>query len=78
MLSKGHHVLHNSELMVRKPPLKDPWRLLLRGLNANTNQELVELYVENMLGMEMDSYSLESLLERGLVLVHFTQPLSQG
>uniref|UniRef100_A0A4W5P0A0 Poly(ADP-ribose) polymerase family member 10 n=1 Tax=Hucho hucho TaxID=62062 RepID=A0A4W5P0A0_9TELE len=73
VLSKRAHVLSNAELTVRKPACKDPQRLLLRGFNPTTSQELVELYVENMMGMDMDEYTLYPSPSRDLVLVHFHQ-----
>ncbi|NP_001134085.1 Poly polymerase 10 [Salmo salar] len=78
VLSKGPHVLHNAELTVRKPACKDPWRLLLRGVNPTTSQELVELYVENMMGMDIDDYTLYPSPGRDLVLVHFHQTVNKG
>uniref|UniRef100_A0A673ZZA4 Poly [ADP-ribose] polymerase n=2 Tax=Salmo trutta TaxID=8032 RepID=A0A673ZZA4_SALTR len=77
VLSKGPHVLHNAELTVRKPACKDPWRLLLRGVNPTTSQELVELYVENMMGMDIDDYTLYPSPGRDLVLVHFHQAFNK-
>uniref|UniRef100_A0A4W5QB53 Poly [ADP-ribose] polymerase n=1 Tax=Hucho hucho TaxID=62062 RepID=A0A4W5QB53_9TELE len=77
VLSKGPHVLHNAELTVRKPACKDPWRLLLRGVNPTTSQELVELYVENMMGMDIDEYTLYPSPSRDLVLVHFHQAFNK-
>ncbi|CDQ74854.1 unnamed protein product [Oncorhynchus mykiss] len=77
VLSKGPHVLHNAELIVRKPACKDPWRLLLRGVNPTTSQELVELYVENMMGMDIDDYTLYPSPGRDLFLVHFRQAFNK-
>ncbi|KAJ7991372.1 hypothetical protein DPEC_G00283130 [Dallia pectoralis] len=70
VLSKRPHVLHTAELTVRKPACKDPCRLLLRGVNPGTSQELVELYVENMMGIDEDQYTLYRSPGRDLVLVH--------
>lgn len=78
VLSKRAHVLSNAKLTVRKPACKDPWRLLLRGVNPTTSQELVELYVENMMGMDMDDYTLYPSPGRDLVLVHFHQTVNKG
>lgn len=76
MLSKGHHVVHNVELCVRKPASKDPCRLLLRGIKPTTHTELIELYVENM--MDVTDYTLHPSPERDLILIHLSQPLSKG
>ncbi|KAM4630657.1 protein mono-ADP-ribosyltransferase PARP10 [Polymixia lowei] len=77
VLSKGQHVLHNVELTLRKPASKDQCRLLLRGFNPNTNMELVELYVENIMGIDMDDYTLYPSPGRDAILIHLHQPLSK-
>ncbi|XP_041759193.1 protein mono-ADP-ribosyltransferase PARP10 [Coregonus clupeaformis] len=77
VLSKRPHVLNNAELTVRKPACKDPRRLLLRGVNPTTSQDLVELYVENMMGMDIDDYTLYPSPGRDLVLVHFHQAFNK-
>uniref|UniRef100_A0A667XJB9 RRM domain-containing protein n=1 Tax=Myripristis murdjan TaxID=586833 RepID=A0A667XJB9_9TELE len=78
VLSKGHHVLHNAELTVRKPASKDNCRLLLRGVSPNTNMELIELYVENMMELDEEDYTLSRSPGQDLVLIHCRQPFSQG
>ncbi|XP_041868062.1 protein mono-ADP-ribosyltransferase PARP10 isoform X2 [Melanotaenia boesemani] len=77
VLSKGHHVLHNIELIVRKPPSKDPCRLLLRGINPGTSLEMIELYVENMMDLNMTDYTLHPSPGSDFVLIHFCQPFSK-
>lgn len=77
VLSKEHHVLHNVELSVRKPATKDPCRLLLRGINPTTNIEMIELYVENMMGLYTPDYTLQPSPERDLILIHLSQPISK-
>ncbi|XP_071769464.1 protein mono-ADP-ribosyltransferase PARP10 [Centroberyx gerrardi] len=77
VLSKGHHVLHNAELTVRKPASKDHCRLLLRGINPNTEIELIELYVENNMGLDQDDYTLHPSPRGDLILIHFHQPFSK-
>ncbi|CAI5690010.1 unnamed protein product [Oreochromis niloticus] len=74
VLSKGHHVLHNAELSVRKPASKDSCRLLLRGINPNTDTEMIELYVENTMGLE--DYNLFASPGRDLILIQFREPLA--
>ncbi|XP_039876948.1 protein mono-ADP-ribosyltransferase PARP10 [Simochromis diagramma] len=74
VLSKGHHVLHNAELSVRKPASKDPRKLLLRGINPNTNTEMIELYVENTMGLE--DYNLYPSPGSDLILIQFYEPLA--
>uniref|UniRef100_A0A3B4ZLD9 RRM domain-containing protein n=1 Tax=Stegastes partitus TaxID=144197 RepID=A0A3B4ZLD9_9TELE len=78
VLSKGHHVLHNVELSVRKPATKDRCRLLLRGINPSTSTEMIELYVENMMGLNVNDYMLYPSPERDLILIHLSQPFSKG
>lgn len=77
VLSKGHHVLHNVELSVRKPASKDRYRLLLRGINPNTSTEMIELYVENMIGLNLSEYTLYPSTGRDLILIHLSQPFSK-
>ncbi|GAA6226962.1 poly [ADP-ribose] polymerase 10 [Lates japonicus] len=77
VLAKGQHVLHNVELNVRKPPSKDRCRLLLRGINPSTHAEMIELYVENMMGLNVPDYNLQPLPGRDFILIHLSQPLSK-
>lgn len=77
VLSKEHHVLHNVELSVRRSRPKDPCRLLLRGINPNTVIEMIELYVENMMGLNVTDYSLWPSPERDVILIQLSQPLSK-
>ncbi|XP_010872114.2 protein mono-ADP-ribosyltransferase PARP10 [Esox lucius] len=77
VLSRRPHVLHTAELTVRKPACKDPCRLLLCGVNPSTSQELVELYVENMMGIDEEQYTLYPSSGRDLVLVHFHQAFNK-
>ncbi|XP_062292615.1 uncharacterized protein parp10 [Scomber scombrus] len=77
VLSKGHHVLHNVELSVRRPASKDRCRLLLRGIKPSTNIEMIELYVENMIGLNMSEYTLYPSKGRDLILIHLTQPFTK-
>lgn len=78
VLSKGHHVLHNVELNVRKPASKDRCRLLLRGINPDTSTEMVELYVENMMGLNVPDYTLYPSPGRDSILIRLSQPFSKG
>ncbi|XP_070841491.1 protein mono-ADP-ribosyltransferase PARP10 [Chaetodon trifascialis] len=77
VLSKGHHVVHNVELSVRKPASKDPCRLLLRGINPSTSPEMIELYVENMMGLNVSDYTLCPSPGRDFILIHLSQPFSK-
>lgn len=77
VLSKGHHVLLNVELSVRKPASKDPCRLLLRGVKPSTSIEMIELYVENMMGLNAPDYTLYPSPGRDFILIHLSQPFSK-
>ncbi|XP_030203508.1 uncharacterized protein parp10 [Gadus morhua] len=76
VLSKEQHVVYNAEITVRRPVLKDQRRLLLCGLQPNTCMELVELYVENVMEVDVDEYTLTPLLGRDALLVYLHQPLA--
>lgn len=78
MLSKGHHVLHNVELSLRKPASKDQCRLLLRGIKPDTSHEMIELYVENMMGLNVTDYTLYPAPGRDFILIQLSQPYSTG
>uniref|UniRef100_A0A3P9HNI6 PAR14-like first RRM domain-containing protein n=2 Tax=Oryzias latipes TaxID=8090 RepID=A0A3P9HNI6_ORYLA len=78
VLSKGAHSLHNVKLQVRRPPLKDPCRLLLRGINPNTSMEMVELYVENVMDLNVGEYTLFPSLGGDVLLIQLSQPISTG
>lgn len=65
-------------LRVRKPACKDQQRLLLRGIGPSTSEDVVELYVENMLGLNQDDYQLLFTPARDSVLIQLSQPLSEG
>lgn len=78
VLSKGAHSLHNVKLQVRRPPLKDPCRLLLRGINPNTSMEMVELYVENMMDLNVGEYTLFPSPGGDVILIQLSQPISTG
>lgn len=77
VLTKGHHVLHNVEMSVRRRAAKDPRRLLLRGINPSTSSEMLELYVENVFGLNDTDYSLYRSAGNDLLLIELRQPLSK-
>ncbi|MGH0159487.1 UNVERIFIED_CONTAM: hypothetical protein FKN15_056287 [Acipenser sinensis] len=77
VLSKGTHVLHNAKLTVRKPTPKDPGKVLLRGMNASTAKEIVELFVENVTKLDSTEYLMYPSPGRDKFLVQFLQPLSE-
>ncbi|XP_036421770.1 protein mono-ADP-ribosyltransferase PARP10-like isoform X2 [Colossoma macropomum] len=77
VVSKGSHKLSDAELIVRRKPPKDRGKFLLRGLSSSTNPELVELYVENLMGINSDDYTLYPSAGKDLVLINLHTPLSQ-
>ena len=78
VLSKERHVVYNAEITVRRPVLKDQRRLLLCGIQPQTCMELVELYVENVMEVDVDEYTLTLLPGQDALLVHLHQPLATG
>lgn len=78
VLCKGHHVLHNAELSVKRPASESRCRLLLRGINPNTCTEMIELYVENMMDLNVPEYTLRPSPGRDFICIHLSQPLIKG
>lgn len=78
VLSKEVHSLQSTDMRVRKAACKDRRRLLLRGTGPSTSVDLIELYVENTLGLSLDEYGLHFPPARDSVLIQLRQPLSQG
>lgn len=82
VLSKDQHVLSNAELIVRKPAPRDQRSpsllLLLRGIRPNTCLEMIELYVENMMGLDAADYALSPAPGRDFIFVCLSRPLSKG
>uniref|UniRef100_A0A7N8X872 RRM domain-containing protein n=1 Tax=Mastacembelus armatus TaxID=205130 RepID=A0A7N8X872_9TELE len=78
VLSKGHHVLHNVTMSVRKAASKDQNRLLLRGINPSTITEMIELYVENMIGLNVTDYTLYPSPGRDIIVIQLSQPFTKG
>ncbi|XP_040044867.2 protein mono-ADP-ribosyltransferase PARP10 isoform X1 [Gasterosteus aculeatus] len=77
VLCKGHHVLHNAELSVKRPASESRCRLLLRGINPNTCTEMIELYVENMMDLNVPEYTLRPSPGRDFICIHLSQPLTK-
>ncbi|XP_026156395.1 protein mono-ADP-ribosyltransferase PARP10 [Mastacembelus armatus] len=77
VLSKGHHVLHNVTMSVRKAASKDQNRLLLRGINPSTITEMIELYVENMIGLNVTDYTLYPSPGRDIIVIQLSQPFTK-
>ncbi|XP_072303832.1 protein mono-ADP-ribosyltransferase PARP10 isoform X2 [Eucyclogobius newberryi] len=77
VLSKEPHIVHNVELRVRKPATKDPCRFLLKGLNPRTSIDMIELYVENLMNLNVSDYTLLRSADKQLLLIQLSQPLAQ-
>ncbi|KAL2080281.1 hypothetical protein ACEWY4_024074 [Coilia grayii] len=77
VLSKVPHVLNRATLKVQRKAPCDSQRLLLRGLHPYTTTELVQLYVENVIGLDTDEYVLFPSPGRDLVVIQLPQPFSQ-
>ncbi|XP_062385081.1 protein mono-ADP-ribosyltransferase PARP10 [Sardina pilchardus] len=77
VFSKASHILSGTTLKVQRKAPSDPQRFLLRGLDPRTNTELVELYVENVVGVETDEYKLFPSPGKNLVVIQFLQPFSE-
>lgn len=78
VLSKEFHALQNMDMRVRKPACKDRCRLLLRGFGPSISVDVIELYVENTLGLNQEDYELYFPPARDSVLIQLKQPLSKG
>lgn len=63
---------------MRKPASKDRCRLLLQGINPNTSPEMIELYVENMMGLNVSDYTLYPSPGKDFILIHLSRPFSKG
>ncbi|XP_017572428.1 protein mono-ADP-ribosyltransferase PARP10 [Pygocentrus nattereri] len=77
VVSKDSHSLNNVRLIVRRKPPKDRGKFLLRGVSPSTSPEMVELFVENLMGVDSDDYSLYPSAGKDLVLINLHTPLSQ-
>ncbi|TTI15323.1 Poly [ADP-ribose] polymerase 10 [Bagarius yarrelli] len=77
VVQKDTHKLSNGQLIVRKKPPKDDGKLVLRGLPPNISHEVLELYIENLTGIESDDYSLHLSPGKDLVLIHLHQSAAE-
>ncbi|XP_060752895.1 uncharacterized protein parp10 [Tachysurus vachellii] len=77
VLQKDIHSLSDAQLIVRKKPPKDHRKLVLRGLSPSTSSDMLELYVENLTGIDSDNYTLYLSPRKDLVLIHLHQPAAE-
>lgn len=75
VLSKGEHLLNHVTVQVRRPPPWDPRKVALCGLDPDTTEALLELYVEAVSGRQ--EFSILRSADKTSVLVSFQQELSQ-
>lgn len=78
VVQKSPHTLSDARLIVRKKPPKDHGKLVLRGFSQNPNRDMLELYVENLTGIDTDNYTLYLSPGKDLVLIHLHQPAAEG
>nr|XP_056710557.1 protein mono-ADP-ribosyltransferase PARP10 [Euleptes europaea] len=78
VLSQSSHALQGAELMVQPAPPRDYGKLLLQGLSRQSSQELVELYVERLLGCQDGQCSLRRSPAGDQALVLLPQPITQA
>uniref|UniRef100_H3AJI1 Poly [ADP-ribose] polymerase n=1 Tax=Latimeria chalumnae TaxID=7897 RepID=H3AJI1_LATCH len=76
VLQKAEHVLQGHVLSVRRAPPKDPGKLVLRGLKPQMTSETLELYIENISGLECGQYTVHFSPGRDLALIQLLRPLS--
>lgn len=77
-MQKSSHTLLDAKLIVRKQPPKDHGKLVLRGLSLGTSRDMLDLYVENLTGIDSDNYTLYLSPGKDLVLIHLHQPAGEG
>ncbi|KAG2465163.1 PAR10 polymerase, partial [Polypterus senegalus] len=77
VLSKEVHVFHGFEIRVRRPIPKDPGKLLFCGVKPSTPMDILEIFIENISGVDAEDYILHPALEEGMVLVQFLTPRSE-
>lgn len=78
VMQKDPHILSDAKLIVRKKSPKDHGKLVLRGLSLSTSRDMLELYVENLTGIESGNYTLYLSPGKDLVLIHLHQPAVKG
>ncbi|KAM5125080.1 protein mono-ADP-ribosyltransferase PARP10-like, partial [Mantella aurantiaca] len=74
VLSRAGHRLQGAELEVRRPPPWDPRKMMFCGLDVNTEEALLELYVEAVSGR--DSVTIIQSKDRNSALLSFQEELS--
>ncbi|XP_053552230.1 protein mono-ADP-ribosyltransferase PARP10-like [Bombina bombina] len=75
VLSKSEHKVSTVILHLRRPAPWDPGKLALCGLNPNTSDVLLEIYVENV--SEREKFCIQRSTDGTTALVIFQEPLSE-
>ncbi|KAE8600065.1 hypothetical protein XENTR_v10017456 [Xenopus tropicalis] len=74
VLTRGEHRFNDVTVQVRRAPPWDPGKLALTGLNPQTEDSLLEMYLETLSTRE--GFSVWRSLPRSKALVAFQEPLS--
>ncbi|KAG9472927.1 hypothetical protein GDO78_016090 [Eleutherodactylus coqui] len=74
VLSKEEHRVKSVTIHVRRPPPWDPGKVALCGLHPETEESLLELYVETVSGRE--EFSMVRSSDQKMVIVTFQELLS--
>ncbi|XP_053874931.1 protein mono-ADP-ribosyltransferase PARP10 isoform X2 [Malaclemys terrapin pileata] len=78
VLAKPNHTLQDTGLAVRPAAPRDYGKVLLRGLNPQTDCSLLELYVEYVLNCESRRYTIHRSPAGDQALVQLPEPLSDS
>ncbi|XP_050795762.1 protein mono-ADP-ribosyltransferase PARP10 [Gopherus flavomarginatus] len=78
VLAKPSHTLQDTGLAVRPAAPQDYGKMLLRGLNPQTDCSLLELYVECVLNCESRQYTIHRSPAGDQALVQLPEPLSDS
>ncbi|KAM9165497.1 protein mono-ADP-ribosyltransferase PARP10 isoform 2-T3 [Pangshura tecta] len=78
VLAKPSHTLQDTELAVRPAAPRDYAKVLLRGLNPQTDCSLLELYVECVLNCESRQYTIHRSPAGDQALVQLPEPLGDS
>ncbi|KAM4605807.1 protein mono-ADP-ribosyltransferase PARP10 [Discoglossus pictus] len=75
VLSRAEHTLKSVTLQVCRAAPWDPGKVALHGLNQDTCQSLLDIYVENV--SEREAFSTQLSADRTTALIIFQEPLSE-
>ncbi|CAM5107194.1 unnamed protein product [Natator depressus] len=78
VLAKPSHILQDTGLAVRPAAPQDYGKVLLRGLNPQTDGSVLELYVEYVLNCESGRYAIHRSPAGDQALVQLPEPLGDS